>query len=343
VKIPIKLPKRDSRTAKTPSRITNETVAEHRERILAEGRRFKYPMQYARHRLVRNAIIIGVAVAALLLGLLWFQLYIAKSSGNVLYRFTRVLPVPVASVEGDLVRYSDFLLYYRSSMGVLNDKQPVDESTEDGARIVAYQRNEAMQLAVADRYVADIAKERDINVSDEQIDTVVEDQRGELSENAYYVVVQDRLHWDRAEYRAVTRKALLKQDVAFAIDETARDTKGQVEAKLREEVSLEQIANDLGDRVQFSDSGFVNKNNSDGGLARAAERLEKGAVSGVVRTSTGDGYYYVQHVDSNDNQIRYAYVKVPLTQLTKQLDELYASDKVEHFIDIQQPEAVNQQ
>ena len=29
----------------TGGRITNETVAEHRERVLAGGRKFKYPLQ----------------------------------------------------------------------------------------------------------------------------------------------------------------------------------------------------------------------------------------------------------------------------------------------------------
>ena len=38
-----------------PSRITNETVAEHREQILAGGRKFKYPVQYAKHKLVLNS------------------------------------------------------------------------------------------------------------------------------------------------------------------------------------------------------------------------------------------------------------------------------------------------
>lgn len=40
-----------------PNRITTETVAQHREQILAGGRRFKYPIQYARHKLVINAIL----------------------------------------------------------------------------------------------------------------------------------------------------------------------------------------------------------------------------------------------------------------------------------------------
>ena len=32
--------------AEAGGRITNETVAEHRERILSEARKFKYPLQY---------------------------------------------------------------------------------------------------------------------------------------------------------------------------------------------------------------------------------------------------------------------------------------------------------
>ena len=53
--------------AKVPPRITNETVAEHRERVIAGGRKFKYPIQYARHPLVFNATIIATVGVFLLL------------------------------------------------------------------------------------------------------------------------------------------------------------------------------------------------------------------------------------------------------------------------------------
>ena len=36
--------------AVAPARITNDTVAEHRQRVIAGGRKFKYPIQYARHK-----------------------------------------------------------------------------------------------------------------------------------------------------------------------------------------------------------------------------------------------------------------------------------------------------
>src|SRR5690606_35283970 len=108
--------RRAKQTQEVPSRITNETVAEHRERILAGGRRFKYPMQYARHRLVIVTVAL-VAAALLLMGLFtWWQLYVAQSTNPILYRVTRIIPLPVASVDGQTVRYSDYLMYYNSSI-----------------------------------------------------------------------------------------------------------------------------------------------------------------------------------------------------------------------------------
>ena len=82
-------------------RITTDTLAEHREKVLAGGRKFKYPMQYARHKLVINAIIIGVAAVILLVVLGWYLLYPAqntsefwdapnKTSGNTPYCRTRL-------------------------------------------------------------------------------------------------------------------------------------------------------------------------------------------------------------------------------------------------------------
>ena len=47
-------------TDESASRITNETVAEHREKVLAGGRKFKYPLQYQRHKLIVNTLIIGI-------------------------------------------------------------------------------------------------------------------------------------------------------------------------------------------------------------------------------------------------------------------------------------------
>ena len=54
----IKLKRNKKQKASSAGRITNETIAEHRERILAGGRKFKYPIQYNKHKLIINTMII---------------------------------------------------------------------------------------------------------------------------------------------------------------------------------------------------------------------------------------------------------------------------------------------
>ena len=75
--------KKPKQKKELPTRITNDTVAEHREHVLAGGRKLKYPVQYTRSALVRNTIIISaVALVALVAGV-WAQLYVFKDTGDI--------------------------------------------------------------------------------------------------------------------------------------------------------------------------------------------------------------------------------------------------------------------
>lgn len=73
----------------------------------AGGRRFKYPVQYAKHRLVINTIVISVVASLLVALVIWWQFTHLKIH-RVFYRITRVLPLPVAVVDDRTVPYSDY-------------------------------------------------------------------------------------------------------------------------------------------------------------------------------------------------------------------------------------------
>lgn len=131
-----------------PTRITNDTIAEHREKILAGGRRYKYPVQYARHKLVFNAIIIAVASLVILV-LLWWQLYSAQSTSTYLYRITQALPLPVANADGQYVRYSDYLLYERPSMYYIEKFGDQTSGKESGESQRNYVKRKRLDRAIA--------------------------------------------------------------------------------------------------------------------------------------------------------------------------------------------------
>lgn len=333
-----------------PARITNETVAEHRERILAGGRRFKYPMQYARHKLVFNTIIVTLVTLVLLAVVGWWQLYLVQNTSSFFYRVTRVLPLPVAMVDGESVRYSTYLMYYNSSAHYLQQSEQVDLNSSDGKRQLDYVKRKSMDNVIADAYALKLARERNITVSEQQVDQVINNDRnttsGRISQETYDASALSILGWAPDEYRQDAKSKLIRQEVSYAIDSVAKAKADQAAQLLKAPNSdLATVAQNLGGqgnaKVTVGVSGMVPLTNSDGGLSTEAAKLQKGQISPVMKTTTGDGYYFVQLIDKTDTQINYQYIRIPLTAFDDLLSHLKSSGKIHEYISI--PNVDNQQ
>jgi hypothetical protein len=325
------------------SRITTETIAEHRERILAGGRRFKYPVQYARHKLVFNAIIITVVTLIALVGVGYWQLYSVQNTSDFMYRVTRVLPLPVAKIDGQPVLYSDYLMKYRSSIHYLESKERVNLKSEDGKRQSDFVKSQAMEDTLADAYAMKLAKQNNVTVTDAELQTFLKQQRsstdGEVSEATYDAVILDYYGWSPEEYQHAMQTKLLRQKVSFVVDTDALAasktvgntiTAGNTDMKnVAETINLTAKI-----QVVYGALGWVPKTNQDGGLATAAAKLQKGAISTVIKSTTGEGYYFIKLIDSNDTQVNYEYVHIPLTTFMKQLQTVEDQKKVDEYITI---------
>lgn len=321
-----------------PTRITNDTVAEHRERVLAGGRKLKYPVQYTRRKLVLNTIIISFVALLALVALLFVQLYVVRSTGEITYRITRVLPLPVAKVDTQYVRYSDYLLYHRSTMAALGNQAALPEGDENRAQEVEFQQQQALDRALEDAYARMIAKELNITVSSEEVEELIRTQRegSGLSENAYEAVVNDHLHWTMDELRRAMYHTLLRHEVAFAIDETAKTVSEDVQSRLSGGTSLADVAEALSDDVAYHADVIVPIDNFDGGLSLSASDIEVGETSSAVRTLAGDGYYFITRSEAAEGFVRYSYIRVPLTKFAEDFADTRNSDNTQVFIKITQ-------
>jgi len=334
---------RRKETEAPSSRITNDTVAEHRERILAGGRRFKYPVQYARHKLVFNAIIISITALILIVAIGWWQLYPAQNTSVFMYHVTKVLPLPVATVDGEPVPYSDYLMKYLSAVHYLEQKEQISLKSDDGKRQVEYIKQQSMQDAIADTYARKLANKMGISVSEADLEAFLKLQRqsndGEVSQQTYDAVVLDYYGWSPDEYRHATKNKLLRQKVTYAIDTDATALSERIAPQVAAASSNLQAIAETSNKTEpiqivYGASGLVPKTNQDGGLAAAATKLEKGAVSGVIKSTTGDGYYFVRLLDSSESQVSYEYIQIPLTVFNKQLDALEKSGKINRLISV---------
>lgn len=327
-------------------RITNETVAEHRERILAGGRRFKYPVQYARHRLVFNTIIISIVALICIVAFVWWQLYPLQNSSTFFYRITRVLPLPAATVDGETVLLSNYLVGYRSQAHYLEFKEGVNLQASDSKNQLDYIKRKAMNDAIADAYASKIAREKSIKVTDKQIDDAIARQRqsrdGTASQETYDAIVLDHFDWTPQEAREVTARKLLRQEVSYAIDDIATKERDVVLAKLQANPDFDKVVAEVNTaakiKVSTGMTPFVPRTNQDGGLAAMAATLQKGQTSGAFKSSSGDGYYIVKLLDvDNDSRISYASIKIPLTVFSEQLEKVKRDGKVNELIAIPDP------
>lgn len=327
-----------------PTRITNETVAEHRERILAGGRRFKYPMQYARHRLVFTTIVITLVAFLLILLVGWWQLYPVQNTSTFFYRVTRVIPLPVASVDGETVKYGDYLMYYNSSAHYLRQSEQLNLNDKNDQRQNNHIKRKSMDIAIANAYAAKLARELDINISQARIDQVTDDDRntstGRISQETYDASALSILGWTSDEYRHDTKNRLIRQDVSYAIDTEAKQQQEKATQLIQanKAIELDILAKELGGegaaKVTNGVSGLVPHANQDGGLATAALTLGAGGISSPIRTSAGDGYYFVKLIEKTATQVSYSYLRIPLSEFNARLETLKKAGKVKEFIKI---------
>ncbi len=328
-----------------PNRITSETVAEHREQILAGGRKFKYPIQYAKHRLVINAVIISVVFLIVISVVGWWQLYVVQNTSSFMYSITKVVPVPVASVDGRSVLYSDYLTRYIGSIHYAVNKEQLNVDSEDGKRRAAHLKQQSIDDVIAETYAAKLAKDMDISISDNDFEIFLVSQRQangvEMTEVAYQAVVLEYYGWNYDEYRHEMKSNLLRQKVSYEMDKDAIQLANEIYDSLKNNPNqnlktlAEQTPNKGGSKATYGVSGWVPKSNQDGGRTAEAAKLEKNQISSVIKSTNGSGYYVVKLLDINDKQVSYEYIEIPLTAFESQLKNIISDNKVKKYITIQ--------
>ena len=329
----IKQPKQKPKTER-------EKVEERREEVLAKGRKFKYPLQYTKHKLVINTVLVAAVAVVAMVVAGWLALYQFQSTGEMMYRVTQVLPVPVAEVEGAKVRYSDYLMIYRSNLQTSEQQSGQLGNTEDDDLVRAEYKRTALEAAVEYTYAMKLGKELGLSVSEEEIDQAFDEHRKvggvERSEEAFLKIVQDNFGMNRREYRRMLELTLMKAKVEQEIDETAQAVAAEVETMLNENGGdMAAVAESLGEQVEYEATGqLVDNMNVDGGRSNKAMTLEPGQVSERFLSNNGDGYYFVKLVEKTETQVNYESIKVKFTTFAERVAQLYEEGKVKELIEV---------
>jgi len=335
-KISKKLPGAEKREAKKSEK---QKLDERREEVLAKGRKFKYPLQFAKHRLVLITVIVSIFAVIALVGVGYAALYKVQDAGDIVYRITKVLPVPIAKIDGKSVRYSDYLMIYRSSIIPVEEQSTIGSAT-DIEEMKNYYKREALTEAEDYAYAEKLAEELGVNVSEDAINEAFEQHRtaggADRSKESFLKVLADNFGMSEKEYRRMLKMTLLKAEVAKKVDERALATINQAKELLeKNDNDMQKVADELGEAVVYEESGgLVSMMNVDGGRATKAYSLDEGAVSEVFVSSNGNGYYIVKTISKGDAEVEYQSIEVSFTELDERLAKLREENKVEEYIEI---------
>lgn len=324
------------------AKITNNTLENERKEILDNGQKFKYPVQYSKHKLVINTIII--AVAFLIIGALVvvFQLYAAQSSSSILYRITTVVPFPVANIDGENVLYSDYLMRYRAEMTISEKKKDVLEVIKDESQRMNVYKKQAMENAIQNALVIKLARENNISVSKEEVQERLANlrkvQNQEISETAFDKIVADNYGLSMDEYRRIfVELPLLKQKVSAEIDTQAKKMKDEVYKTLKANSNdFGKVFEQYGEKVEIEAPGAVKLSNVDGGRAKAALALNPGEISQPFVADNNSGYYIVKLISKTDKDVTYESINIAFTEFDNRLKQLEADGKIAKYIKLEE-------
>ena len=332
-----------------------ERVEERREEVLARGRKFKYPLQYAKHKLVINTVIIGIAAVLLMVVAGGLALYKFQDAGDIMYRISRIIPISVAEIDGEKVRFSDYLMILRSSLTVFKQQSGEissirtgtagedGESDDEEAMKLEYKRK-ALEQAEDYVYALKLARENGVEVTDDEVNELFETHRKvggvERSEESFLKVLNSNFGYSKDEYLRMLYLLLIKSKVEEKVDDHARDIVKEVTALLKDKGGdYEAVKEALGGEVELEGTnGLVDMKNVDGGRAAKAAELEIGAGSGSFLSTNGDGYYFLKVLDKTETAVSYISIKVPFKEFSKKVKAVRDDGKVREYIDLKRNE-----
>ena len=353
-KLESKLPK--NKKAPTSLRITNDNISEHREDILAKGRKLKYPMQYSKKRLIVISIV--VVVAAVTTFGLWLNnaLYKQQQTGDFFFSVTKILPLNVASVDGQPVRYQDYLRRLRADVHYYLNHEHRSFNSDEGEVELNYHKRKDLDVAEKAAYVEYLAEQNDISVSMDEVDAEIAAMReanGE-TEEGLISTLESYYGWSMSDYRLTTHDQMLEQAVSYAIDNEAKETADEVLERLQAGADFSVVAGNgtSGDTTQQTgsvSSAQTLPNVQNGGTitAKTTDQDPTGVVQAVSKLSVGEltevgkmrsnntNYYYIARLDAKDGEdIQYSLILIKLTKLDDDFAKLRADGKIEEYISV---------
>lgn len=322
-------------------KITDDTIAEHREVVLSSARKYIYPLQHSRKRIISvSSLIVG-------LGLVGFFIYVGlalyrfQQSNSFIYGVTQVVPLPVAKVGNSWISYHSYLFELRRYMHYYETQQQVDFSTKAGQAQLDRYKQQAMSEVITNAYVKELASKYKVSVSNQQVNqevAMVQSQnRLGSSQQEFEAVLSDFWGWNEADFKQELSHQMLQQAVVAKLDTSATAAAQSALNSLRHGANFATLASQVSDDVSTKNNGgdfpglvTANDPNVSPAITEALFRLKPGQISGII--NTGFTLEIVKLISVSDGKAQAAHISFNLEPIGHYIAPLEKTQKANYFI-----------
>lgn len=328
----------------TLPRITNETVAEHREEVLGSARKYIYPLQHSKHRIViisSTLLVLAVIAFFVYSGL---ALYKFQSSNAFIYRVTQVLPFPVAKAGGSWVAYENYLFQLRRFEHYYESQQRVDFSSKDGKQQLDRYKPQALQQVIDDAYVKQLAAKHHVSVSGREVDAAIASFRAQNqlgnSNQELADVANQFFGWSIDDLKRELKQEILTEKVAATLDTNAQSQAQTALSQVKSGVDFGQVAKQLSQDAATKDNGgqygdtAITAASTDipAPVVQALEQLQPGQFSDIIVTDRS--LEIVKLISRTDGKMTAAHISIPYKPISADLPAYKAQHHQHAFISV---------
>ncbi|MGH7233828.1 MAG: peptidylprolyl isomerase [Candidatus Saccharimonadales bacterium] len=324
-------------------KITDETVAEHREDVLSSARKYIYPLQHSRKRIVSISTSIIILAVALLLVYIGLSLYRFQNTSSFIYGVTQVIPLPVAKVGGSWVSYESYLFELKRYLHYYETQQQVDFSTKSGQAQLSRYKQQAMNEVITNAYVNELASRHDVSVSSQQVNqevTLVQSQnRLGSGQREFNDVLSDFWGWNEADFKRELKAQMLQQAVVAKLDTATEQRAQSALTSLNHGADFGTLATQVSDDAstknnggQFPDLISQNDPNVAPQITQALFSLKAGQISGII--NTGYTLEIVKLISIQGDKVQAAHIAFNLAPISRYIAPLQKSQPKHVYIHI---------
>lgn len=324
-------------------RITNETVAEHREELLRGARKYIYPLKHTKRRVVVVSVSLLVTAVVLFFAYTLLALYKFQSNSTFIYYVTQVIPFPIAKAGPDYVAYENYLFELRHYMHYYETQQQVNFNSPAGQQQLDAFKKQALDEVVQDAYVKQLAAKYGVSVSSQEVDNEVSllQQQNRLgsSNQEFADVLKEFWGWSINDFKRELKSQLLAQKVVAKLDTGTYARANTALQQLQGGADFGKLA------AQMSDDTSTKNNNGQYGYSVSPNdqslppqvvaelfKLQPGQISGVI--NTGYTLEIVKVISKANGKIQAAHIAFNFQSISTYVTPLEKQHKPHYLVSV---------